>query len=149
MKRILLIAIAGLILAGCAVIPTYDDVMVQPQNLYPSPSAGKSLIYFYKEDSFLGAAAYIRQGDKTIGALSLEGYFFREVDPGEHWLCADAADGFLPVKIYLSLKTEAGQTYYVLMSGNFSLFYAFPSLQAVPPEVGRAAVRKLKYTTLR
>jgi hypothetical protein len=153
MKRILLIAIAGLILTGCAAVPTYDDFVTQPQRLYPSPSAGKALIYFYKETSFEGALFYIRQGDKIIGAAGPEGYFFREFDPGEQCFWAEITDGLWgDVKKFFCQKTDAGRTYYIALSGEpmgIGTTYAHPSFQAVPEGFGRDAVRKLSYIKLK
>ncbi len=149
MKKVLLIAIISLLIVGCAAVPTYDNFITQPQSIYPSPTAGKALVYFYKETSIEGALYYIRQGDKIIGAVGPEGYFFLEFEPGEQWFWAEVTDGFWDVKKYFSLKTEANHTYYVLMSWEFGFFYARPQFQTVPEEIGRAAVRNLKYTTLR
>lgn len=153
MKGILSIAIAALVLTGCAAVPTYDSFTAQPQNLYPAPSPRKSLIYFYKETSFEGALFYIRQGDKIIGAAGPEGYFFREFDPGEQCFWAEITDGLWgDVKKFFCQKTEAGRTYYVALSGEpmgIGTSYAHPSFQPVPEEFGRTAIRKLNYITLK
>jgi len=149
MKRILLIAIASLLLAGCAAVPSYNDFITHPQVLYPSPAPGKALIYFYQENYVGGALYYIRQGDKIIGATGPQGYFFLEFEPGEQCFWAEVTDGFSDVRRYSCVKVETDKTYYMATSWESGSFYLHPAFQSVPEDIGRAAVRNLKYTTLR
>lgn len=143
MKRILLIAIVGLLLAGCAVTPTIKDFKQHPANIYLEPASGMGIVYFYQE--YIGGDVSFEIWDdrKKIGGVSPGTYFFYQALPGDHIFWSET-----DVKRFFSLKVEAGRKYFVYISWDIGFMAARPLFSLAPEWMGAEAVRSMKYATL-
>ena len=128
----------SLLLTSCAYVE-YEDV-----NLYPKPSAGKAMVYFYREPAFFGGyigyPVGIGDGDDEIGALSPGTYFFAEFDPGEYifWVETDKRD-----EVMVTLRP--GATVYLSSQADLGLFAPLVLINEVSARKGEKAVRSLRY----
>jgi hypothetical protein len=102
---------------------------------HPTPNApeDKALIYVirssmmgYKIDSKLAVDG------KWMGVNRGKTYFYFTLDPGEHYFCSESEN-----QDYLTLKVEAGKTYYLHQQVEMGLWKARTNLVVLTEEQGR------------
>ena len=111
---------ALILLSGCAsTTPKYPGLV--------EPSAGKAVVYIYRVDLLAGVddiAPNVRINFENIGALTRNGYFRVEANPGSAQLALyklDIGDNvFWPANkdIIVNLDMEPDNTYFVELSLN-------------------------------
>ncbi len=140
-----------LLTASIALLSAVGCTSVQYKELTEMPVAqtDKGLVYFYRENKFLGAGVsyYIYEGEEEskvkLGALKNGTFFFVEPDPGKHvyWAKTESRDEAI---IYV----EAGKTYYVSGSVGMGIMAGRPQLDVVQENVGKPIIPGLKYTVI-
>lgn len=142
MKKIvhtyLIVAFAGLFLAGCASGPTYSTI----SSTLPSLSSEMGRVYFYRSSSPFGAAvqpSILMNGEK-VGDSVPGGVFFKDVSPGNYEVATSTE-----VERKLTFTMAAGQTRYVETSigVGFMVGRVHPTL--VEPKDGAAAIQELSF----
>ncbi len=108
------------------------------QHPTPEAPADKALIYVVRPTMW---------GNKVQTKLAVDGqfkginrgsnYFFFMLDPGEHYFCSQAEN-----KSVLSLKVEAGKTYYLQQQIKMGFMKARTKLVALTAEEGKEALAK-------
>lgn len=124
-----------------------------PQEPTPTPENGKALIFVVQEDDITSRFGV---DGEWVGALKGRTYFFVQLDPGEHHLCATAR-GMGPAVRYprvalQQLRAEAGMTYYFVPHIVGESVYAIDTkfdLSQVDPDEGKALVARAKFSTSR
>lgn len=127
------------ILSGCA------NVYRQPSNVYPKTRVDKGLVYFYRENAFVGSGVsyYVYDGDKKIGGLKNGTYFYAWAEPGVHnyWARTES-------KSEKQLSVETNKTYYIRGEVGMGFFVGRPKLTIVSEDEGKGSLTKAKYATL-
>jgi len=119
----------------------------------PMPENGKALIYVVQEDSITSRFGV---DGKWVGANHGRTYFFIQIDPGEHHLCA-TAQGMGPASRHprvalRQLIAEAGMTYYFVPHVAGESVYAIDAkfdLNQVDLDQGKALIARAKFGTSR
>lgn len=120
----------------------------------PDPAAGKALIFFLQDDVKFGSRPRptTRFGiDGTwVGATQANSYFFVEVDPGEHHLCANWQNRvslITPTRSTAAahFTAEAGKAYYfraldVAITDHSGALVSEPEVKLEPLDSDEAAV---------
>jgi hypothetical protein len=90
----------------------YEVKTDDSQHPAPTPEDGKALIYFVADGHLTSIFGF---DEKWVGAVEGGRYFFVQIDPGEHHVCA-MLQSFLrergPRVSVHSLRAERGGTYY-------------------------------------
>ena len=140
MKKLVLAALAAFTLSACAGIPLAPkDVDAEAKKFAPA-KPNESIIYVYRNE-FLGTAAGMKVGmDGTHLGITRGGHFlWIKAKPGTHEITAHGEE-----TRKLSLKTEAGKTYYVWQEVKFGMWYPNSNLQIVDDAKGRQGVLECK-----
>jgi hypothetical protein len=117
------------------------------QHPTPAPESGKALVYVVQEDRI---SSRFGVDGKWVGANNRRSYFFVQIDPGEHHLCAIARLGAVHWVSVHQFKAEADKTYYFVPHIEGGAVYAVDSkfdLSQVDPDEGRDLVAKAKFCT--
>ncbi|MCA1613848.1 MAG: DUF2846 domain-containing protein [Acidobacteria bacterium] len=111
----------------------YSAKTDKKQHPVPEPPADKALVFVIRPTMW---------GNKIQTKLAVDGqwmgvnrgdnYFFFTLDPGEHHFCSDAENRSL-----LSLKVEAGKTYYLQQKVKVGLWKARNKLVALDEAEGK------------
>lgn len=109
----------------------------------PEPSAGKAMVYVLRPTIM---------GNKVQTTLAVDGdwkgvnrgnnYFFFELEPGEHYICSKAEN-----RDTLTLKVEAGKTYFLQQHVSIGVMKARNSLEIMSDEQAREKLAKLHLAT--
>ena len=143
---------AALTAAEAACGPREMHFTVKPdpsQHPTPPPGSGKALLYVVQEDRI--TTRFAADG-KWVGANKGRTYFFIQIDPGEHHLCAmrtSSAHGPGTRVSLHELKAESGKTYY-FSPRIYSHVYVGASrfdLSLVDPDEGKALVANGIFST--
>jgi len=136
-------------------------VVDQNTNEYPTPNAGKAMLYFYYDRAVawrLGGHNIYQDG-VLVGAVrfslgdTIPTYFFLETYPGVHTYTTGkytySARGEDPNDVLSrrTLNVEAGKTYYLRVKGTEANEGGF--LEIVASEEGEQAVRNCQYAILK
>ncbi len=107
------------------------------------PAAGKAIIYVIR---------HTLSGNKIQTKLAVDGqwkgvnrgnnYFFFTLDPGEHYFCSEAENHSL-----LTLKVEAGKTYYLQQHIRMGVMKARNKLDTMTDEEGSKALAEVHPST--
>jgi hypothetical protein len=113
------------------------------QHSTPAQPADKALIYVLRPSMM---------GNKIQSKLAVDGewkgvnrgdnYFFFTLDPGEHFFCSLAENHSL-----LTLKVEAGKTYYVQQHIEMGFMKARNSIEPMTEEEGKKKLEKAHLAT--
>lgn len=131
--------------AACGPRDVQFEVKVdRSQHPLPEPPDGKALVYVVSQDLHNN----IGVDGKWVGANDSRTYFFVEVEPGVHHLCAYAIYGRTSWLSLHSLQAKAGDTYYFL---TFPIGNGGPggrySLEQLDPDEGQYLVSKNRFAT--
>jgi hypothetical protein len=114
------------------------------QHPNPAPPDGKALVYVVSQEMH----DEIGLDGKWAGANDRGTYFFVEVGPGEHHLCAFASFGAVTFLALHSLEAKADTSYYFrpipIGDGGRGGTY---SLEQLDPDEGKYLVAKAKFAT--
>ncbi len=148
----LLASIFALFQTGCATPPNLPLNTQEGHYVSQNPKE-KGTLFFYWEFGIWAIARgiYINANGRRIGGLNRGSYFCYEADPGEitisvedwlrkDWQREDQSE---------TIKVEAGQRYYFRARLDFGLLDADPGIEIVDNAKGAAAIKKLKYATLK
>lgn len=127
------------LLSACASVPLATEAEdAAARRALPPP--GKALIYVYRNET-MGAAVKIpvTLNGKVAGDTASKTYFMWTVDPGTHEI-----GSLSETNQKLSLKCEAGKTYYVWQEMKMGTWSANTKLNQVDEATGRAAVKDCK-----
>ncbi len=72
-------------------MPLEEHFLLHDQTRLAQPEKDESVVYFYRQDKFLGKGVwyFIDHNGKHIGALKGGTYFFYVTEPGEKTFCAE------------------------------------------------------------
>ena len=136
----------GVLAATLAVMTacTSATVVERPASIDVKP--GKGLVYFYREKSFVGSMVsyYVYEGEIKLGALKNGTFFFVDADPGEHKYRAKTEAGE-----DVTIKVEAGKTYYARGSVKMGVFAGRPELLEVSASEAGAKMPTLNYVVVK
>jgi hypothetical protein len=123
--------------AGCIGTAAKYAVLERPTSLAPKPD--QALVYVYRTGSRApGSVVEVYWKGKIVGVLPSSTYFHFTPDAGSQLISAHL--GANQGAINLDLKK--GEVYY--LKQDFT-FVGIVTLEAVPADEGRAALRELKY----
>jgi hypothetical protein len=139
LRRIWMVGLVGLALAGCASVPmasAEDDARIKL--LVPAPDAG--LIYLYRNEIF-GAAIHmeVTMDGRLAGATVAKSFMVWEVPPGVHTLMSHSEDESM-----ITISVQPGGRYFVWQEVKMGLMSARSQLQQVPEAQGRQGVGACK-----
>ena len=125
----------------------YEVKTDDSQHPAPTPEDGKALIYFVADGHLTSIFGF---DEKWVGAVEGGRYFFVQIDPGEHHVCAmlqSSLPGRGPRISVHSLKAESGGSYYfrIRMVGINTGFV--PQLNQLDSDEGRWFVAWSKFST--
>ena len=136
---VLTAAVSVFMFAGCSAKgPSFKE--------FKQAEQGKSLIYVYRDDSFVGSGAYydvhIKNGDKDtiIGTLKSNGYLEATTEPNkelEIWAKTEA-------KASLLLDVKPNQTYCVRGGMGMGFFVGHPKFEQVSLATCKEEIVKTK-----
>lgn len=105
----------------------------------PEPSQGKAIVYVLRPTMM---------GNKIQTKLAVDGewkgvnrgnnYFFFELEPGEHYICSQAEN-----RDVMTLKVEAGKTYFLQQHISMGFMKARNSIDAMPEDKAKEKLPKL------
>lgn len=138
-KRLGVIAIAMLALAGCASGPAYKDVS---GSFAPVP-AQNGRIFFYRVTS-LGAALQpeVKVNGTGVGKSVAKGFFFIDRPAGDY-----EVNTTTELKKALTFHLDPGQTRYVRFGVSMGLLAGHVYPELVDESVGKAELEKTKSIT--
>ena len=135
---LLTLALASVIMTGCASGPTYESYKAN----IPSVNPEKGRIYFYRT-AVLGAAVQpaVRVNGTEVGKSTPQGFFYYDCDPGEY-----VVETSTEVTRRLTMLVAKGQERYVRLniSMGFMVGHVYPEL--VEDAVGAREIQGCKYT---
>jgi hypothetical protein len=166
MKDKIAVIILFIPLLGCGLLMSNSPMrigmrVVDQTNIYPSPNAGKAMVYFYHDPAVsvqLGGH-YIYQDGVLVGAVrfsltdTLPTYFFLETAPGAHtyttgkFTYSAGGEDSNDILSRRTLNLESGKTYYFRVKVPESNVGGF--LEIVASEEGEQAVRNCQYAILK
>ncbi|WP_108445547.1 DUF2846 domain-containing protein [Halomonas denitrificans] len=135
------IALAVLLLTGCASVPMESPGKSEKLKAFNSPSDGMAGLYIYREAG-VGAALKkdIWVNEECVGESAQEVFFYKEV-PGDERHSIATESEFSPNVI--SLETEKGKNYFIKQYIKMGVFVGGANLKLVGEEEGRNAVSEL------
>ena len=130
-----LVAIA-LGLSACASGPKMSDVSL------PAAKAGEGRIYFYRENSMMGAAIQpsVYLDGKVVGTSKPGGFFFVDAAPGSKEVATSTE-----VEKKLTFTLERGQTRYVKTVISMGLLAGRVQPELVDDATGAKELRDMSY----
>jgi hypothetical protein len=133
MKAVLLLL--PLALGACAAVPMADPILDRQAKAF-QPGPDESAIFLFRDQSLAADSLIpVSIDGRVAGKTAEQTYFLWIVPPGEHRI---ASHGEPPDE--LSLRTEAGRTYYVRQEIRLWGLAPRASLQLVDEERGRRGV---------
>ncbi len=143
----LFVFLSAFFLIGCAT-PTALSLEKQNSHYVPKDPNKKGMLFFYWESGLFGylRGIYIDANGKRIGGLNRGTYFCYEANPGEITI---AAENWLQDDQTHIVIVEAGQKVYFRAGLDFTIVDAVPYIMRVDSVVGKAAIKKLQYATLK
>jgi predicted small lipoprotein YifL len=133
-SAIAVVALAGLLLAGCATLgPAY-----MPEQ---AVSADQATVYIYRDSKFVGGGvSYTVNGNGApLAKLSSGSYFVYHALPGEVEFTAQTE-----AKTSVTVDVKAGEVYYVKGTVGWGVFVGHPHLMLVTREVGEKEIVSCK-----
>lgn len=129
----------GVFLAGCASGPKLSEM----QDKIPALSPDQGRVYFYRENTPLGAAIQpgINLNGKTVGKCKPNGVFFADVPPGAY-----QASVATEVERTLSFTIERGEEKFVHCYVSFGILIGRGQVELVDPAKARDDMHGLAYT---
>lgn len=123
-----------LVVAGCATGPRFTSPI--------EPPADEAVVYFYRPYQYAASAVApaLRDNGKKITRLMTNGYYEYIVKPGKHEFVTDT----MSIDKALSLKLEAGKTYYVRLEPISGMWTMSWRLSYVFPEQGLSEIKSCK-----
>lgn len=138
-RALLISAGVALVASGCASGPEYKDVA----SAIPTLAADHGRIYFFRSDSFGGAAIQpdIKLNDTVVGRSTPGGFFFLDEQPGEYSVSTSTE-----VARVVKFTLHAGDTKYVRTSVSMGLLVGHVTPTLDDPETAQQEIETLKYT---
>jgi hypothetical protein len=101
---------------GCIACAPVHIRTTDETGVVPKPPKNKALIVFLRPSSYTNAVYRFYDGDKLIGVLERETYFYLEVSPGKHSFGAVSNTQYPKSANYDFLEGDLlpGKTYYIL-----------------------------------
>lgn len=147
MKKLfaLLMVWGMVVLCGCAKTPSrseYTEMNVAP---HIEADADSGIVYFLRESAFFGGGIsyYIWEDTQKVGLLRSGSYFVHKATIGQHTYWAETES-----KAFVTLKVDAGKTYYVVGGVGMGMWAGRPTLEIVTEPVASGLLPDLKYTRL-
>lgn len=141
-KKLLLIAFAACLFAGCASVPMESAEQTDMAKKFNVPSEGNAGLYIYRSGSFGGALKKdVWVDGKCIGETA-PNVFFYELVPGDKEHKVSTESEFSPND--LVVKTESGKNYFIQQYIKMGAFVGGAGVKLVDEEAGKEAVKKLK-----
>ena len=138
----LAVSLAGaLILGGCASGPKFADV----EKTIPSLKAGEARVYFYRENSMMGAAIQpdLRLNGEVVGESKPGGFFYVDRPAGKY-----VASASTETEKTASFTLDTGETKYLQTSPSFGILVGRVVIEIVDPVKARADIATLSYAPL-
>jgi hypothetical protein len=139
-RRFAIAALIGatLFVTGCASGPKFDEV----EQSIPTLAADEGRVYFFRSNSFAGAAAQstIYLNDVAVGASKPGGFFYVDRPAGSY-----AASTQTEAKKSLTFTLEAGETKYIRTSPSFGFFIGRVALDLEDSQTAQAEIKGLSY----
>ena len=132
--------LAVAVLAGCAAEgPLHKEVAAS----IPTIPAGKGRIYFYRIDTFVGAAVTsdITLNGRVVGKSERGSFFFVDENPGS---CKASASTEVEREVTFTLA--AGETKYIRSSVSMGVMVGRVNLDLVSPGDANKEIDELHYT---
>lgn len=119
----------------------------------------KALVYFFQDDAdlYVRPRPTFRLGvdGQWVGATQSNSYFYFNVDPGEHGLCAKEQMKMSlalgrPFRVGNRFKAEAGRTYYFRLKEALDRRFVttwIVELDPVDADTGQVLMRRLSFST--
>ena len=152
-KKIVIIALASTLAAGCASVPMESLERTTTAKKFDPPSEGSSGLYVYRNTSFGGHL----KGDvwvdgKCLGATAPSVFFYEEIEGDKSLNLSPISDfKFNPSETYLkkhgpqkglNIHVKSGMNYFIEHNMNY-LGDGVPSFKLVDEEQGKEEVSKL------
>ena len=111
-----IVTLLFLFLTACA------SVDYSQQAVFPEAKADQALIYFYRTSGFVGSTYNfnVSEGDKVVGAMAQDSYFYLFTDSGEHTYSVN--DQYEEQASFIKMNVQAGKVYYVKADINYQVF---------------------------
>jgi len=124
---------------GCPAVTTKHNATTdKTQHPTPEAPADKALIYVVRPTGMGGKVqTKLAVNGRWVGINRGNNYFFFTLDPGEYALCSVAEN-----KSVMSLKVEAGKTYYLQQKIAMGFMKARTKLVALDEAEGKKALAK-------
>lgn len=116
LKELTIFSLIIIFVSGCAATgPSYRSLKTN----IPQLKAEKVRLYFMRDTGFMASAtnAPIQVNGKTKPGLAMGGFFYTDESPGNIVIKIDAG-AFDPGSAKLTLKAQAGHTYYFFVEPN-------------------------------
>ena len=145
-NSIISLALASLIISGCASVPMTSKDESDKAKQFTSPSEDQAGIYTYRKNSAFGAALKkdVWIDGKCIGETAPGVFFYEEVAGNEDHTIATESE-FSPNE--LVINTESGNNYFVEQFLKMGAFVGGAGVKSVPADEGKMEVEKLKMAT--
>jgi hypothetical protein len=135
-RRLAILSLATLTLAGCATGPKLSESTVPPV------AAGKGRVYFYRTQvvGFGVQPSILLNGDK-VGDCTPNGVFYKDVAPGDY-----EASTATEVEHKLTFAVAAGDEKYVRCYISIGIVIGHGNLELVAPEEAKPDIASLSLT---
>ncbi len=110
-----IIILLFLFLTACA------SVDYSQEAIFPEARPDQALIYFYRTPGFIGSTYRfnVSEGDKVVGAMAQDSYFYLFTDSGEHTYSVN--DQYEQQGSFIKINVQAGKVYYVRVDIDYQL----------------------------
>jgi len=131
--NIFILVLLLLLLTACA------SVDYSQEAVFPEAKPDQALIYFYRTPGFVGSTYRfnVSEGDKVVGAMAQDSYFYLFTDPGEHTYSVN--DQYEEQGSFIKMNLQRGKVYYVKVD----IDYQFLGGKAVFTPVEKAEALQL------
>jgi hypothetical protein len=141
-KRLVTIACASVLFAGCATVPLEDDATTSQAKAFNPPSEGHAGLYIYRTGALGGALKKdVWVDGECVGETAPDVFFYKEVTGDkEHKVSTESE--FSPN--ILSVSTKSGENYFIKQYIKLGVFVGGAGLEKVSSEEGKKVIEKLK-----
>lgn len=138
------VALASIVLAGCASVPMEDAQKSNSAKQFLSPADGKAGLYIYRYGSFGSALKKdVWLDGKCIGETARNTFFYEEVSEGEHKVSTESE--FSPND--LSVMVDKGKLYFIQQYIKFGAFVGGAGLKLVDETEAKKQIKELNMAT--
>ncbi|KUI99307.1 DUF2846 domain-containing protein [Vibrio sp. MEBiC08052] len=141
-KKLVAIACASILFAGCASVPLEDDATTNQAKAFNPPSKGHAGLYIYRSGALGGALKKdVWVDSECVGETAPDVFFYKEVAGNQaHQISTESE--FSPN--VLSVTTESGENYFIKQYIKLGVFVGGAGLEEVNAEEAKKTIQKLK-----